>query len=132
MLRSLGLVFVLGSAITQVYGDVTIYSTGNVARGQTGHFRIHSDEPIGFRGLYVNFSLSGTAIPGVDYVALVSPAYIPHCIFDSCGVLIPVTTLPDVRGLFPPQAYSVVVKLLPGIGYFVGEPSSAQMLIVPQ
>jgi hypothetical protein len=25
---------------------------------------------------YVNFSVSGTAIPGVDYIPLVSPAYV--------------------------------------------------------
>ena len=50
ILLSLGLVFVLGSAMTQVRGDtqatpppvqlpaVTIHSTDNVARGKTGSF----------------------------------------------------------------------------------------------
>ena len=129
MLRSLGLVLVLGSAITQMYGtDVT--SMGDVARGQTGHFRIYVDGPSIFFPIYVNYSVSGTAIPGVDYVALVSPRYI-HCL-DDCSVFIPVTTLPDVRGPIFPQSYSVVVSLEPGLHYTVREPSSAQMLIVPQ
>ena len=44
ILLSLGLVFVLGSAITHVHGEdvkppvVTINSTGDVTRGKTGSF----------------------------------------------------------------------------------------------
>ena len=40
ILFTLGLVFVLGSAITQVRGQgvVTIHSTGDVTRGKTGSF----------------------------------------------------------------------------------------------
>ena len=43
ILLILGLVFVLGSAITQVRGDglVTIHSTGDVTRGQTGSFVVN-------------------------------------------------------------------------------------------
>ena len=77
--------------------------------------------------LYVNFSVSGTAIPGVDYVALVSPAYIGQ---SGYGV-IQVKTLPDPRGSAFRQAYSVVVTLKPGAGYAVGKPSSATMWIKP-
>ena len=76
---------------------------------------------------YVNFSVSGTAIPGVDYVALVSPAYIGQ---PGYGV-ISVKTLPDPRASAIRQAYSVVVTLEPGLGYTIGEPSSAQMMIEP-
>ena len=46
-----------------------------------------------FAGTYVNFKVSGTAIAGVDYVLLVSPAYIGR---SGYGV-IQVKTLPDQR-----------------------------------
>ena len=78
-------------------------------------------------GTYVNFSVSGTAIAGVDYVLLVSPAYIGQ---SGYGV-IQVQTLPDPRASSFRQAYSVVVTLEPGLGYAVGEPSSATMWIKP-
>jgi hypothetical protein len=71
---------------------------------------------------YVNFKVSGTPIPGVDYVALVSPAYIGP---EGYGVIL-VKTLADRRGLFSRQEYSVVVTLEPGLGYTLG-PSIAGM-----
>jgi hypothetical protein len=80
-----------------------------------------------FGGMYVNFKVSGTAIPGVDYVALVSPAYIGA---SGYGVIL-IKTLPDRRGLSSRQAYSVVVTLEAGAGYAVGAPSSAKMMIEP-
>ena len=139
ILLSLGLVFVLNSAITQVYGGspespqdvqlpvVTINSTGDVTRGQTGSFVLTMKPALAFGGTYVNFSVSGTAVPGVDYVALASPAHIGQSGF---GTLL-VPTLPDPRGTFNRQAYSVVVTLKPGPGYAIGEPSSAKMMIKP-
>jgi hypothetical protein len=78
-------------------------------------------------GMYVNFSTSGTAVEGVDYVALVSPAYIGQ---SGYGV-IQVQTLADPRGSSIRQAYSVVITLKDGAGYSVGEPSSATMWIKP-
>jgi len=80
-----------------------------------------------FGGTYVNFSVSGTAIPGVDYVALVSPAYIGQ---SGYGV-IQVQTLPNPRASHARQAYSVVIALEPGAGYEVGATSSATMWIKP-
>jgi hypothetical protein len=142
---SLGLAFVLGSAITQVRGDsqassaystshqdeqlpvITIHSTGDVIRGKTGSFVLNMNPPVMFGGTYVNFSVSGTAIRGVDYVPLVSPAYIGQ---SGYGVIL-VQTLPDPRAKSLRQAYSVVVTLEPGLGYAVGEPRSAQMMIKP-
>ena len=130
LLLSLGLVFVLGSAITQVRGDsqavappgqlpaVTIHSTDNVIRGQTGSFVLDMRQPTSSEQTYlafhpyVNFSVSGTAIPGVDYVALVSPAQVGP---DGYGVIL-VKTLPDPRG-FSRQGYTVVVTLEHGLGY---------------
>jgi len=131
ILVSLGLVFLFGSAITQVYGEedkypvITIHSTGDVTRGKTGSFVLNMN-PVVFGGMYVNFSVSGTAIPGVDYVPLVSPAHIGQ---SGYGVIL-VQTLPDRRAPFV-QSYSVVVTLEPGPGYAVGEPKSAQMMIKP-
>jgi hypothetical protein len=81
----------------------------------------------GLGGMYVNFKVSGTAIQGVDYVALVSPAHIGE---SGYGV-ISIKTLPDRRGLSSSQAYSVVVTLEAGAGYGVGAPSSATMWIKP-
>jgi|SRR5215471_8112342 len=142
ILLILGLVFVLGSAITQVRGQgvVTIHSTGDVSRGKTGSFVLNMDPaPTQWGGLPVNFSVSGTAIAGVDYVPLVSPVRVqsvpppPQCM--SCrprglGVIL-VKTLPDPRASFFPQPYSVVVTLEPGFGYAIGEPSSATIMINP-
>jgi hypothetical protein len=143
LLLSLGLVFVLGSSITQVRGDseaiappgtaVTIHSTDNVTRGKTGSFVLDMRQSTSVGNVYsthypyVNFSVSGTAIPGVDYVAIVSPAFIG---LSGYGVIL-VKTLPDPRGLSSRQAYSVVVTLNPGLGYAVGQPSTATMWIKP-
>jgi hypothetical protein len=139
VLVSLGLVFVLASGITHVYGGspaspqdeqlpvVTIHSTGDVTRGKTGSFVLNMNPPLMLGGTYVNFSVSGTAIPGVDYVPLVSPAYIGQ---SGYGVIL-VQTLPDPRASSIRQAYSVVVTLEPGPGYAVGNPKSATMWIKP-
>jgi len=142
LLLSLGLVFVLGSAITQARGDsqaiqpsgqllvATIHSSGDVNRGKTGSFVVDMRQSTMTQipyFPYVNFSVSGTAIPGVDYIALVSPAQLGP---DGYGVIL-VKTLPDPRGSANRQSYSVVVTLEPGPGYAVGQPSSAQMMIKP-
>jgi hypothetical protein len=131
ILLSLSLVFVLGSAITQVRGEedkfpvITLHSTGDVKRGKTGSFVLNMN-PVVFGGMYVNFSVSGTGIPGVDYVPLVSPAHIGQ---SGYGVIL-VQTLPNRRAPAL-QSYSVMVTLEPGPGYAVGEPRSAQMMIKP-
>jgi len=129
LLLTLGLVFVLGSAITQVHGQVTIHSTGDVTRGQIGSFVLEMHTaPWGWEP-YVNFSVSGTAIPGVDYAPLVSPVllhrWIPCSFCNPAwrGVIL-VKTLPDLRGAFFPQPYSVVVTLEP-------DGPSAQLMINP-
>ena len=130
ILVSLSLVFVLGSAITQLHSEeaqlpvITIHSTGVVTRAKTGSF-VMTMNPVVFGGMYVNFSVSGTAIPGVDYVPLVSPAHIGQ---SGYGVIL-VQTLPDRR--LPLESYNLVVTLKPGPGYTVGKPSAAQMIINP-
>jgi len=133
VLLSLGLMLMLGSAITQVHSEedkvpiIKIHSTEEaVVRGKTGSF-VLSMNPILFGERYVNFSVKGTAIPGVDYVPLVSPAHIGK---SGYGVIL-VQTLPDPRGPASRDSYSVVVTLEPGPGYAVGEPRSAQIMIKP-
>jgi hypothetical protein len=137
ILVSLSLVLMLVCAITQVHGGspanpqdqqlpvIAIHSTGDVTRGKTGSF-VLSMNPVVFGGMYVNFSVSGTAIPGVDYVPLVSPAYIGQ---SGYGVIL-VQTLPDPRA-FRRESYSVVVTLEAGAGYALGAPSSSKMMIKP-
>ena len=106
---------------------ITIHSTDNVTRGKTGSFVLNMKPALMLGGSYANFKVSGTAIPGVDYVVLVSPAYIGQ---SGYGV-IQVQTLADPRGSSIRQAYSVVITLKDGAGYSVGEPSSATMWIKP-
>jgi hypothetical protein len=133
ILLSLSLAFVLVSSITQVHGDspaipvVTINSTGDVTRGKTGSFVLDMKPPITFGGTYVNFSVSGTAVPGVDYVPLVSPTYVGG---SGYGVIL-VQTLPDPRASSYRRGYDVIVTLEPGLGYVIGEPKSAKMTIKP-
>jgi hypothetical protein len=155
ILLTLGLVFVLGNAITPLHGGtevigppppqfpvVTIHpvnasaavtasafstSIENVIRGQIGVFVFSSKSQLPLATTFVNFSVKGTAIPGVDYVPLVSPAFIGQSGF---GAIL-VKTLPDPRASLVRQAFSVVVTLEPGPGYTVGQPSSAEILIQP-
>jgi hypothetical protein len=148
ILLTLALAFVLGSAITHVHGAtqgsspsvigppdqqfpvVTINSvtaSAVVTRGQIGTFVLSVKPQILLATTFVNFSVSGTAIPGVDYTPLVPPALIGQSGF---GVIL-VKTLPNLSASIVAQASSVVVTLEPGPGYAVGEPSSAQMFIKP-
>ena len=169
ILLILGLVLVLGGAVTPVHGGTepssasvigfpdqlpvvninTVNATGIpnasglngsievVTRGQIGVFVLSQKAQIPLATTFVNFKVSGTAIPGVDYVALVPPASIgPSPTANSLttavgfGVIL-VKTLPDPRASVVRQAYSVVVTLEPGPGYAVGQPSSAEILIKP-
>ena len=114
---------------------ITVHSTDNVTRGKTGSFVLvrglgkidEEDMRPALSGTYVNFKVSGTAIAGVDYVLLVSPAYIGR---SGYGV-IQVKTLPDQRASAFRQALSVIVTLEPGAGYAIGAASSATMWIKP-
>jgi hypothetical protein len=116
---------------------ITVHSTDNVTRGKTGSFVLaralgkSAEEDMRpapmFSGMYVNFKVSGTAIAGVDYVILVSPAFIGQ---SGYGV-IQVKTLPDARASSLRQAYSVIVTLEPGAGYALGAARSAIMWIKP-
>jgi hypothetical protein len=106
---------------------ITVHSTDNVTRGNTGSFVLDMKPALKFGGMYVNFKVSGTAIAGVDYVLLVSPAYIGKTGY---GV-IQVKTLSDPRGSSSQQAYSVTVTLESGAGYEIGAARSATMWIKP-
>ena len=108
-----------------------------ITRGQIGVFVLSEKPQIPLATTFVNFKVSGTGIPGVDYVPLVSPASIgpsPTANNLTTGVgfgVILVKTLPDPRASVVRQAQSVVVTLEPGPGYAVGQPSSAEILIKP-
>ena len=106
---------------------VAIHSTDNVTRGKIGSFVLNMSPALMLGGMYVNFCVGGTAVPGVDYIALVSPAHIAQ---SGYGV-IKIQTLPDRRSSSSRQAYSVVITLKDGAGYSVGKPSSATMWIKP-
>lgn len=106
---------------------ITIHSTDNVTRGKTGSFVLNMNPVLMLGGTYVNFSISGTAIAGVDYVQPLSPAYIGQ---SGYGAIL-VQTLPDPRGLTNRQSYSVVVTLEAGLAYALGTPRSATMWIKP-
>jgi hypothetical protein len=116
-----------GAATAATQAVVTVHSTDNVTRGRIGSFVLAMKPTRMLGGTYVNFKVSGTAIAGVDYVLLVSPAYIGQSGF---GV-IQVKTLRDPRGSAFRQAYSVTVTLEPGAGYAVGAARSATMWIKP-
>jgi hypothetical protein len=106
---------------------ITVHSTDNVTRGKIGTFVLNMSPVLMLGGMFVNFSVSGSAQPGVDYVALVSPAHIGQAGY---GV-IQVQTLSDPRGSSVREAYSVVITLKDGAGYLIGNPSSATMWIKP-
>ena len=106
---------------------ITVHSTDNVTRGRIGSFVLAMKPTLMLGGTYVNFKVSGTAIAGVDYVLLVSPAYIGR---SGYGV-IQVKTLRDPRGSAFRQALSVIVTLEPGAGYAIGAARSATMWIKP-
>jgi hypothetical protein len=104
---------------------ITVHSAGNILRGKTGSFVLEMKPALMLGGMYVNFKVSGTAVPGVEYRSLLSPARIGQ---SGYGV-ISLNTLLNPRGSFNHQAYSVVVTLEPGAGYAVGEPKSAVIWI---
>jgi len=104
---------------------VTIHSAGNILRGKTGSFVLDMKPALMFGATYVNFSVSGTAIAGVDYVALISPAFLGQ---SGYGV-ISFATLADPRAGSSHQAYSVVVTLEPGLGYALGPATSRSAII---
>ena len=104
---------------------MSIHSAGNVLRGKTATFILEMKPALMFGGMYANFSVSGTAVAGVDYVPFLSPAYIGQ----SGYAVISFATLPNLRAGSAREAYSVVVKLEPGLGYALGEPKSATIWI---
>ena len=106
---------------------ITIHCTDNVTRGKIGTFVLNMKPALLLGGMYVKFSVSGSAVEGVDYLPLGSMAHIGQ----SGYAVIQVQTLADPRGLAARKAYSVVITLEDGAGYAVGKPSSATMWIKP-
>ena len=106
---------------------VTIHAVDNVTRGETGTFVLDMKPALMLGGMYVKFSVGGTAIEGVDYVTVISPAFIGKSGYG----LIQIKTLPERRGFAVRQAYSVVITLEDAAGYSLGRPSKATMWIKP-
>jgi hypothetical protein len=104
---------------------ISIHSAGNILRGKTGTFILEMKPALMFGGTYVNFSVSGTAVAGVDYTPFLSPAYIGQ----SGYAVISFATLPDPRAGASRQAYSVTVTLEPSLGYALGAQKSATIWI---
>jgi hypothetical protein len=107
---------------------ISVYSTDNVIRGKTGTFVLRMKSTLSalkLAGMYVNFSLSGTAQNGVDYKLVTSPAYISR---SGYGV-IQIEALANPRASAFNQAYSVIVTLNAGAGYAIGKSNSAIMWI---
>ena len=106
---------------------ITIHRTDNVIRGKIGTFVLEMKPQRLLGGMYVKFSVGGTAIPGVDYVALASPAFIGQ----SGYAVIQIHTLANPRGLASQQSYSVQITLESGAGYALGQPRSTTLWIKP-
>ena len=103
----------------------TIYSTDNVTRGKTGTFVLNMKSSLMLGGTYVFFSLSGTAVQGVDYKLVASPAYITQNGYGTINI----ETMQDPRGSSSNQAYSVIVTLDAGAGYTLGSDASRSAIM---
>ena len=76
ILLTLGLVFVLGSATLRCAARGLLLSIAQgMSPGENRFIRRDMNPAPPLVGI-VNFSVSGTAIPGVDYVPLVSPVIV--------------------------------------------------------
>ena len=104
---------------------ISVYATDNVTRGKTGTFVLNMKSSLMLGGTYVFFSLSGTAVQGVDYKLVASPVYISQ---SGYGV-INIETMQDPRGSSSNQAYSVIVTLDAGAGYTLGSDASRSAIM---
>ena len=105
---------------------VTIVASDPVASepsGDSGEFTLSRTGGTA-ASLQVNFSVSGTAQPGADYVALAGPVTIP------AGTNFVVLTVTVVDDLQLEGDETVVVALAPGTEYVVGSPSAATVRIL--
>ena len=119
------------SGVGQNLPVINVYSTDNVTRGKTGTFVLNMKslmldaQSCAACGTWVFFSLSGTAVQGVDYKLVASPVYISQ---SGYGV-INIETMQDPRGSASNQAYSVIVTLDAGAGYTLGSDSSRSAIM---
>jgi len=104
---------------------VSVYATDNVTRGKTGTFVLNMKSSLMLGGTYVFFSLSGTAVQGVDYKLVASPAYITQNGYGTINI----ETMQDPRGSSSNQAYSVIVTLDAGAGYTLGSDASRSAIM---
>jgi len=89
-----------------------------------GEFTVRLSTPAPRSGLRVNYSVGGSAVPGEDYRALTGSVFVPG--FESSA---PIAVEP-MTGAASGET-TVVATLQPGVGYEVGQPSSATVTIAP-
>ncbi|WP_211335098.1 autotransporter domain-containing protein [Thiocapsa rosea] len=88
-----------------------------------GEFLVSLSSPAGEGGVTVTYSLSGSAVAGVDFAPLPGTLVIPA---GQSSATISVTPLPGNPG--DPDA-DLIVTVQPGQGYAVGAPASATVVI---
>ena len=105
--------------------SVSITATDNAASepgDNTGRFQI-SRGPVVNGNLTVNFAISGTATPGVDYVPLDNPVVIPD---GASSVSFDLIVFDD---LHQEPTEDVILTLLPSTNYNLGSPNQAKVTI---
>jgi hypothetical protein len=113
-----------GSAAVTNLPVISVYATDNVIRGKTGTFVLKMEPTQMLGGTWVFFSLSGTAVQGVDYKLVASPVYISQTGYGT----IQIETLPNLRDSFSLESYTVVVTLTDGAGYRLSDASSSAIM----
>jgi len=98
-------------------------STASEVGGDTGTFRVSRDGDIS-SNLTVYFTISGSADNGIDYDTISSPVTIPAGQFYK-----DITVTPIDDSLIEENEY-VILTLSSGIGYDIGYPNSARVVII--
>ncbi len=117
-------------------GSVNVYAAGQTAslNGDVGLFLL-GNVPAAVTPLTVNYTISGTASNGVDYVQITNSVTIPTTITNNANFLrIPIQ---GILGAFSATNKTVTVTLNPGTNYQIdptdtANPSTASILISPQ
>lgn len=107
-------------SVTATDSDAAETTTGTTSN--LGQFTI-SRTGISSTDLLVNFSLTGTAVNGLDYTTIASPISLPA---NTSSVIVDVTVIDDA---VIETAETVILTLLSGTGYSVGSNNSAQIII---
>ena len=107
---------------------VTLANSGNATEGGTTTFTITRDGPT-TNGLMVYFAVGGTAVPNADYAPLGTNVFIPA---GAASVTLTLAARDDAVRWFGDQFgdRTVIVQLLPGPDYNLGEVTSGTVRVV--